>query len=137
VTVEQAIKALEQRISDAQQVVNASGPDRRRPQYLTWVDTTQQHLRTVFADTELEDSLLGRGYWHICELASQFDHQMRMLDRIIGEELVFQVGHPGIHGDLGGHLGEVACGLRDLRQLASREHGIAKVILRSASHSGR
>jgi len=121
VTVEQAIKVLEERISSAQQVINDSGSDGRRPAYLTWVDATQQHLRTVFADTEIEDSLLERGYWHICGMASQFDHQMKILNRIIGEELAFQVGHPGIFGNPGGRLGEIASQLRELRRLASRE----------------
>jgi len=120
VTVEQAVKALEGRISDSQQASahNASGAEVKRQAYLNWVSTTQQHLRTIFADTELEDSLLGRGYWHICELSSQSSE--KLLNRLIGEELVFQVGHPGIHGDPGGRIGEVAAGLRGLLVLQQR-----------------
>jgi rRNA-processing protein FCF1 len=120
VTVEQAIKALDERISDAQQASaqNASGSEVKRQAYLNWVSTTQQQLRTIFADTELEDSLLGRGYWHICGLSSHTDE--RLLNRLIGEELVFQVGHPGMHGDPHGLVGEVAAWLRALMRLASR-----------------
>lgn len=107
-------------MSDSQQASaqNASGAEVKRQAYLNWVSTTQQQLRTVFADTELEDSLLGRGYWHICALASQSSE--RLPNRLIGEELVFQVGHPGIHGDPGGRIGEVAAGLRGLLGLSSR-----------------
>lgn len=120
VTVEQAVKALEGQISDSQQASahNASGPEVKRQTYMNWVSTTQQHLRTIFADTELEDSLLGRGYWHICGLSSQSE---KLLNRLIGEELVFQVGHPGIHGDPGGRIGEVAARLREMLALASRQ----------------
>lgn len=120
VTVEQAVKALEGQISDSQQVSaqNASGAEVKRQTYLNWVSTTQKHLRTIFADTELEDSLLGRGYWHICSLSSQSSE--KLLNRLIGEELVFQVGYPGIHSDPGGRIGEVAAGLRGLLRLSSR-----------------
>jgi len=108
VTVEQAVKALEGQISDSQRASaqNASGAEVKRQAYLNWVSTTQQQLRTIFADTELEDSLLGRGYWHICALSSQSSE--KLLNRLIGEELVFQVGHPGIQSDPGGRIGEAA-----------------------------
>jgi rRNA-processing protein FCF1 len=116
VTVEQAIKALAERISDSQQV--SARPDVIRQTYLNWVDTTQQHLRTIFSDTELEDSLLERGYWHICEM---YPHSPDIpLNRLIAEELVFQVGHPGIHGDPGGRVGQAVTKLRALTRLASR-----------------
>lgn len=120
VTVEQAVKALEERIFDSQQASaqNASGPEVKRQAYLNWVNTTQQHLRTIFADTDLEDSLLGRGYWHICGLSSQSSE--KLLNRLIGEELVFQVGYPGIYGDSGGRIGEVAARLRGMLRLADR-----------------
>ena len=56
VTVEQAIKALEGRIYDSQQAStqNAADPEVKRQAYLNWVSTTQQHLRTIFADMELK-----------------------------------------------------------------------------------
>ena len=66
----------------------------------------------------MEDSLLGRGYWHICELSSQSAE--KLLNRLIGEELVFQIGFPGIHGDPSGRIGEAAAGLRGLLRLSSR-----------------
>jgi rRNA-processing protein FCF1 len=119
VTFEQAIGALAQRISDSQQASasNASGAEVKRQTYLNWVNTTQAHLRTVFSDTELEDTLLARGYWHICEMSSQSAE--KLLNRLIGEELVFQVGHPGISGDPGGRLGEAIIRLRALTGLAA------------------
>src|SRR5258708_5446112 len=119
VTVEQAIGALAQRISDSQQASasNASGAEVKRQTYLNWVNTTQVHLRTVFSDTELEDRLLARGYWHICQMSSQSAE--KLLNRLIGEELVFQVGHPGISGDPGGCLGEATIRLRALTGLAT------------------
>ena len=120
VTVRQAIQVLEERISDSQQASasNASGPEIKRQVYLNWVDTTQKHLRTVFSDTDLEDSLLGRGYWHICGLSSESAE--RLLNRLIGEELIFQVGYPSINGDLGGRFGEAAARLRALVRLTDR-----------------
>jgi rRNA-processing protein FCF1 len=122
VTVEQAIRALGERISDSQQASAdaASGPDDARQAYLNWVSTTQQYLRTIFSDTELEDSLLGRGYWHICAMTIPSMSKERLLQRLVREELVFQVGYPGIHGDPGGRLGEVATRLRALTRLAAR-----------------
>jgi rRNA-processing protein FCF1 len=122
VTVEQAIKALGERISDSQQASahTASGPADARQAYLNWVNTTQQHLRTIFSDTELEDSLVGRGYWHICGMTIPSSRREALLQRLIREELVFQVGYPGIHGDPGGRLGEVATRLRALTRLAAR-----------------
>jgi rRNA-processing protein FCF1 len=121
VSVEHAIETLNQRITDSQQVTDTSGQEGARPAYLTWIDTTQQHLRTIFADTELESSLLSRGYWPICGLAGQFVQQVELLNRLIREELVFQVGHPGISDDLGGCLGQASAHLRELTHLGSRE----------------
>jgi predicted ribonuclease YlaK len=43
----------------------------------------------------------------------------KLLNRLVGEELVFQVGHPGISAD-GGRLGEVTARLRTLAGLAAR-----------------
>ena len=43
----------------------------------------------------------------------------KLLNRLIGEELVFQVGHPGIFGDPGGSLGEAITRLRALTGLAA------------------
>jgi len=122
VTIDQAIKVLAERISASQEASahNAAGLEAKRNAYLNWVSTTQQHLRTIFSDTELEDSLLGRGYWHICATTvPPLTITERLLSRLIGEELVFQVGHPGIQGD-GGRLSEVAARLRALTRLASR-----------------
>lgn len=119
VTVEQAIGALAQRVSGSQQASasNASGAEVKRQAYLNWVSTTQAHLRTVFSDTELEDTLLARGYWHICAMSSQSAE--KLLSRLIGEELVFQVGYPNIPGDSGGRLGEAITTLRALTGLAA------------------
>lgn len=86
--------------------------------YLNWVNTTQAHLRTVFSDTELEDSLLGRGYWHICQMHSAGAE--KLLSRLIGEELEFQVGHANITGDRHGRLGDAAARLRALTVHAAR-----------------
>jgi rRNA-processing protein FCF1 len=118
VTVASAINALVERISDSQaaRLHDGSPPEAKRQLYLNWVDTTQWHLRTIFLDSELEDSLLGPGYWHICDASMH----PGLLTRLINEELVFQVGHPGITGDLGGRLGEVLTRLRALTWLASR-----------------
>lgn len=82
VTVEQAIRVLTERISDSQQASGstAAGPDVKRQLYLNWVNATQQQLRTVFSETDLEDSLLGRGYWHICT-TMRYDRSRKNLDR--------------------------------------------------------
>jgi rRNA-processing protein FCF1 len=135
VTVEQAIKALSERISDSQQASahNASNPDTKRQVYLNWVDTTQRHLRTIFSDAELEDSLLERGYWHICDISMH----PALLSRLIDEELVYQVGYPGIPGDLGGRLGEVVTGLRAQARLASREGRICVLDTNALLHYTR
>src|SRR5260370_23872691 len=74
-------------------------------------------MRMVFSGTEAEDTLLARGYWHICQMSSQSAE--KLLNRLIGEELVFQVGHPGISGDPGGCLGEATIRLRALTGLAT------------------
>ena len=123
VTVEQAIKIVKARVSDSQQASasNAAGAEVKRQVYINWVSTTQTSMRMVFSDTEVEDTLLARGYWHICQMSSQTDE--RLLNRLIGEELVFQVRHPGIHGAAGGRLGAVRPRLHSWFGPAAR-HGL-------------
>jgi rRNA-processing protein FCF1 len=116
VTVASAINALVERISDSQaaRLHDGSPPEAKRQLYLNWVDTTQRHLRTIFLDTELEDSLLGRGYWHICDASRTADPP--------DQRGACLSGRPprGITGDPGGRLGEVLTRLRALTWLASR-----------------
>src|SRR5258706_15780642 len=120
VTVGQAIDALRQRIADSQRAygLNYSDAEMKRQECLNWVNVTQVQLRTVFADNELEDAVLARGYWHFCQMPS--DSAARLLSRLIEEELVFQAGHPGTPGDSGGQLGEAVTRLAALARLMDR-----------------
>src|SRR5260370_10101777 len=92
-------------------------------------------MRMVFSGTEAEDTLLARGYWHICQMSSQSDE--RLLNRLIGEELVFQVGHPGIHGDPGGCLGAVITRLRSWIGPAARRRHICVLDTNALLHYTR
>ena len=109
-TVANAIKVLGDVIDRAQEPRNALGglsstgmttlvnrPDyaQARDQYLNWVNLAQAMLGSVFADTDLSSGLMSRAYWHICN----FDGDVRVLSRLIFEELVYQTGHPGITDD--------------------------------------
>jgi rRNA-processing protein FCF1 len=85
--------------------------------YLNWVYDAQARLRSIFADGELEDSLLARAYWHVSMASIPPSPE---LGRLVDEELVFQAGHPGVAGVPGGRLGEAADRLRALRRLADR-----------------
>ena len=118
VTAERAIRVLEERISASQGPINAaSDDDLKRNLYLNWVSDTEVQLQEIFSDAELEDPILGRGYWHICA-APQSDE--KLMNRLVREELRFQAGHPGINGDPGGRLGEVRTRLRALTRLGDR-----------------
>ncbi len=118
VTVDSAIKALEEIISRSQEPRNilAEEPVLRLNSYLNWVDAAQTQIRYVFADTEIEDSLLSRGYWHICNVTDI----PRTMSRLIKEELVSQAGHVNVFGDRNGRLGEAASRLRSLLAIGSR-----------------
>jgi rRNA-processing protein FCF1 len=137
VTAEHAIKSIQERISNSQQASasNASGAEVKRQAYLNWVNTTQVSVRMVFADTEAEDTLLARGYWHICQMSSQSDE--KLLNRLIGEELDFQVGHPGIQGDPGGRLGAVITRLRSWIGPAARRGHICVLDTNALLHYTR
>ena len=121
VTVEQAIQALVEISQDSLQPRNITGqaPDLRVKlnSYLNWVYGAEARLRPIFADTELEDSLLTRAYWHVSMSSIPPSPE---LGRLVDEELIFQAGHPGNVGDRGGCLGEAADRLRALRRLADR-----------------
>jgi rRNA-processing protein FCF1 len=120
-TVEQAIQALAQIIQESLQPRNIATqpPDLRVKlnSYLNWVNSAQARLRSVFADTELEDLLLARAYWHVSMSSIPPSPE---LGRLVDEELIFQAGHPGVIGDGGGRLGDAADRLRGLRRLADR-----------------
>jgi len=111
-----AIKTLEDITFLSQEPHNASFEhiEEKITSYLNWVNACQLALRHVFADSEL-DLLLGRGYWHICNA----NLQPFPLERLINEEIVFQVGHVGT-SDVG-RLGEAANRLRALARLGQRE----------------
>lgn len=120
VTVEQAIQEPDQIIRDSLQARNIGAPESpsvKLNSYLNWVYAAQLRLRSVFADTELEDSLLARAYWHASMSSIPPSPE---LGRLVDEELLFQAGNPGVPGDLGGWLGEAAGRLRTLRRLAGR-----------------
>jgi PIN domain len=85
--------------------------------YLNWVNSAQAMLRSVFASAELSDALMSRAYWHICN----FHGPVTTFSRLIGEELVYQAGHPGITGDpTRSQLGQAVAQLRALSYLADR-----------------
>jgi rRNA-processing protein FCF1 len=119
VTVEQAIEGLSGIITESQQPRNMGQPAELRLKlntYLNWVYGAQTRLRLLFSDTDLEDSLLTRAYWHVSMTSVPPSPE---LGRLVDEELVFQAGHPGIPGDTG-RLGEAADRLRQWRRLAER-----------------
>lgn len=66
-TVGQAIQALDGIIQESLQTRNIARQafDVKLNSYLNWVYGAQTRLRSIFADTELEDSLLARAYWHV------------------------------------------------------------------------
>jgi rRNA-processing protein FCF1 len=119
VTVEQAVQELGEIIQDSQPQNAGAPPDLRVKlnSYLNWVYGAQARLRLSFADSELEDSLLARAYWHVSMASIPPSPE---LGRLIDEELVFQAGHPGVPDDRGGRFGEAADRLRSLRRLADR-----------------
>lgn len=119
VTVEQATVALGEIIRESLQPRNIAVPELRVKLngYLTWVYGAQIRLRSIFADSELEDSLLARAYWHV---AMSSIPPSPDLGRLVDEELIFQAGSPGVPGDQGGRIGEAADRLRALRRLADR-----------------
>jgi rRNA-processing protein FCF1 len=123
VTVEQAVQALEDIMLESATPRNSTMPDLRVRQnsYLNWVYGAQTRLRAIFADPEVEDSLLARAYWHV-SMASV--PPAPELGRLVDEELIYQAGHPGIQGDPGGRLGEVANRFRALSRLADRPGSI-------------
>lgn len=120
VTVEQAISALDEviRRSNDPRTFGLHEVESKLNQYLTWVNAPQVQFRAVFADTELEDLVLSRGYWHLA--TATIPSYPRELGRLIDDELIFQAGYPGVPGDRGGRLGEVASRLRTLRRIAGR-----------------
>jgi rRNA-processing protein FCF1 len=144
-TVEQAITALTTAVSDSVRVAaTIADIESKRQAYLNWVDATLQRLRVVFLDAELEDSLLGRGYWHICALPlypgkgpSARTASDLLLSRLIDEELAFQVGHPGVPGDSGGRIGDAVSRLRALTQFADRSGRICVVDTNALLHYTR
>ena len=124
VTVEQAIRALDEIVMESQQPRNVGQPADLRVRlnsYLNWVYGAQTRLRLIFTDTDLEDSLLARAYWHVSMSSIPPAPE---LGRLVDEELIFQAGHPGVPGDGGGRLGEAAERLRQWRRLADRVGGI-------------
>jgi rRNA-processing protein FCF1 len=120
VTVEHAIQELSEIVMESQQPRNTGQPVDLRVKlngYLNWVYAAQTRLRLIFSDTELEDSLLARAYWHVSMTSIPPSPE---LGRLVDEELIFQAGHPGVPGDRGGRLGEAADRLRQWRRLADR-----------------
>jgi rRNA-processing protein FCF1 len=119
VTVEQAIEALGEIVQESSQPRNIGVPDLRVKLngYLNWAYGAQVRLRSIFADSGLEDSLLARAYWHVSMSSIPPSPE---LGRLVDEELIFQAGHPGVAGDPGGRLGEAADRLRASRRLADR-----------------
>jgi hypothetical protein len=119
VTVDQTIQGLSEIITESQRPRNSGPQVNPRIQlnaYLNWVYSAQARLRLLFSDTELEDSLLARAYWHVSMSSVPPSPE---LGRLIDEELVFQAGHPGIAGDAGS-LGDAVERLRQWRKLANR-----------------
>src|SRR5690348_16421703 len=118
VTAERAINVLEDIIGSSQDSYNASfqGIDSKRTAYLNWVSGALVQLRSIFADSEIEGSLLARGYWHICNA----NLSPNPLGRLINEEIEFQAGHANIHNDPGGRLGDARDRLRSLARLGNR-----------------
>lgn len=117
-TIETAIAALDRIIDRSEQPRGASSGE-SLPQfndYLNWIDAAQVQLRVVFADREIEDCLLSRGYWHIVTTLPADNY----LSRMINEEMVFQAGNLGVPADSGGRLGEFSSRLKRLRRLADR-----------------
>lgn len=118
VTVDVAVKVLDDIISRSQDPYNEqfSTIDRKRTVYLNWVSSAQAQLRSIFADSELELSMLERGYWHICNAVAASNP----LGRLINEEIEFQAGYANIHGDAGGRLGEARNRLVRIAALGNR-----------------
>jgi hypothetical protein len=100
-TVEQATGALGEIIRESFQPRNIGVPELRVKLngYLNWVYGAQLRLRSIFADSEVEDSLLARAYWHVAMSSIPPSPE---LGRLVDEELVFQAGNPGVPGDQGG-----------------------------------
>lgn len=123
VTVEQAIQGLDTIIRDSLQPRNIAGSEPRVKlnSYLNWIYGAQAHLHSIFADTDLEDSLLTRAYWHVSMTSVP---PVPELGRLIDEELIFQAGHPSAGDNQDGRLGEAAGRLRSLRRLADRAGSI-------------
>jgi hypothetical protein len=91
-TVERAIQGLSEIITESQQPRNIGQPAELRVKlntYLNWVFSAQTRLRLLFSDTELEDSLLARAYWHVSMSSVPPSPE---LGRLVDEELVFQLG---------------------------------------------
>ena len=89
-TVERAIQGLSEIITESQQPRNIGQPAEPKPNtYLNWVYSAQIRLRLLFSDTELEDSLLARAYWHVSMSSVPPSPE---LGRLVDEELVFQLG---------------------------------------------
>jgi rRNA-processing protein FCF1 len=120
VTAERAVTVLTDCITASQRprAGQAMSADIKRHNYLNWVYETQLQIRSIWSDGELEDALLGRGYWHICAIPQADD---RLMNRLVDEELIYQAGYPGIRGDPGGRLGEAVTRLRTLASLGNRD----------------
>ena len=120
VTAEHAIQELGKIIMSSQAPRRNDQPTDLRIKlnaYLNWVYEAQTRLRMIFSDTDLEDSLLARAYWHVSMNSVPPSPE---LGRLVNEELIFQAGSPGIPNDQGGRLGEAEDRLRQWMRLADR-----------------
>lgn len=136
VTVLEAVRALQACVERSQQASphGINDPQMCRHLYLNWVNTSQQQLRAVFSDSELQDSLLSRGYWRICSLSPEpLSH---LLQRLISEELAFQVGHPGDRPPTG-RFGEAIETLRTLIYQSDRPGTVCVLDTNSLLHYTR